>query len=206
MRYKKNPWVLKRLNLLQTIHRRSGTTAHTELSYLQGTGTQYINTGIIGKSGLKIEIKVKFLSPLSTAFLIGSRTNSDINSFTLLTQNQRLRADYYTVGPLGATLTPTQPYVIIKDNNLTYVDGALQPVQAASSFNSLLPMYIFSVNSGGTVTTPINANIYYCKIWDTSGALVRDFAPAIKDGVYCLYDKVSCTYFYNQGIGSFTGA
>lgn len=35
---------------------------YTQLSYIQSTGTQYINTGVIGKSGLEADIKLSFTS------------------------------------------------------------------------------------------------------------------------------------------------
>jgi len=46
--------------------------------------------------------------------------------------------------------------------------------------------------------------IYSCQIYKNN-LLVRNFIPA-KDGqgVACLYDKVTDTFFYNQGTGDFS--
>ena len=45
--------------------------------------------------------------------------------------------------------------------------------------------------------------LFSCQIYD-NGTLIRDYLPCLdKDGVACLYDKVSETYFYNQGTGEF---
>jgi hypothetical protein len=75
-----------------------------------------------------------------------------------------------------------------------------------ATFNSGLNIFIFALNENGTATQYDKIKLYYCKIWDTNDVLLRDFVPVIKDDVYCLYDKVSGTYFYNQGSGSFMGA
>ena len=46
--------------------------------------------------------------------------------------------------------------------------------------------------------------IYWCKIWDDNDKLIRDLSP-VKDqnNIVCMYDKVSRTFFYNQGSGEF---
>jgi hypothetical protein len=67
-------------------------------------------------------------------------------------------------------------------------------------------MYMFALNENGTLSQQAKMKLYYCKIWDTTGTLVRDFIPVLKTGVYCLYDRVSQTYFNNKGTGTFTGA
>lgn len=184
------------------------TPNHIELSYLQSSGTQYIDTGIIGSSELKIEIKVMFTTTNNTTYLIGSRNSTNGDAFLLLTNNALLRTDYGTGvnGYIpGLTLTTTDIYTITKDLNLTYVDGVLKSTLTKSSFNSGLSMYLFSTNTNGAASAQVRAKIYYCKIWDAHGTLLRDFIPVINENVYCMYDKVSDSYFINKGTGAFTG-
>lgn len=187
---------------------RQAQVAHMELAYLQSSGTQSINTGILGKSGLKVEIKASFLAPSSTAFLFGSRANTYTNCFVLLTMNSHIRTDYGTSSNYEISdtlLTSTNPYVIVKDQNLTYIDGVLKSTLTQATFSNAYPMFLFSANTTGATSTSIKAKIYYCKIWDSNGTLLRDFIPVNKDGVCCMHDKVTMGYFYNQGTGEFIG-
>ena len=47
------------------------------------------------------------------------------------------------------------------------------------------------------------AKIYYLKMYE-SNSLVLDLIPVKdKNDVVCMYDKVSDTFFYNQGTGNF---
>ena len=45
--------------------------------------------------------------------------------------------------------------------------------------------------------------LYYCQIYEND-VIVRDFVPALdSNNVACLYDRVSQTFFYNAGTGTF---
>ena len=63
---------------------------------------------------------------------------------------------------------------------------------------------LFSVYNGTRYQNAPLMRIYYCKIYD-GDTLVRDFIPVLDETnqTPCLYDKVSETYFYNQGTGDF---
>lgn len=60
-------------------------------------------------------------------------------------------------------------------------------------YNLLISASYFSVN--GILETGFgNYKLYYFRIWDTSGNLLRDLEPAEKGGTGCLYDSVSKKY------------
>jgi hypothetical protein len=65
-------------------------------------------------------------------------------------------------------------------------------------------MFLFALNQAGTVTQQDKMKCLACKMWAPDGTPWRDYIPVIKDGVYCMYDKVTQTY--NFGFGTFTGA
>ena len=68
-------------------------------------------------------------------------------------------------------------------------------------------MYLFGVNTSGSTNNQLGSlRIYSCKIYD-NGTLVRDFKPYYdSNGVACLFDAVSGTYYYNAGTGVFTAS
>jgi len=169
---------------------------HTELSYLQSSGTQYINTGILGQSGLKVEISCGGF----TNFLFGSRVAFQNGAYYIYMS----RFDYYTTA-YNITWDNNISHLYVIDNNLFYVDGALKATGSTTQFNNSLNNYLFGCSTNGAFSSG-SAKIYYCKIWNASGVLVRNLIPVIKtDGTYCMYDKTNSIYYPNVGTGVFIG-
>lgn len=179
------------------------TPDHTELNYLRSSGGSYINTGIKGSGNISVEIKIK--RGTMTSFL-GSRISASNSTFLLLGVSAlNVRTDYNNLYSDLFTMNQTNIYTIKKFKNLTYLDDALVSTYTYANFNNNFDMYLFASNQNGVVSTAGSGDIYMTKIWDND-VLVRDFIPVLKnDGVYCMYDRVSATYFLNSGSGKFTG-
>lgn len=65
--------------------------------------------------------------------------------------------------------------------------------------------YLFSINDNGSPIsdpTSVPLRIRSFRI-ETANGIARDFIAVRKDGVGCLYDRISQTFFYNAGTGSF---
>lgn len=61
--------------------------------------------------------------------------------------------------------------------------------------------------AGGGFTVPNgNFRVYYCKISDTNGNVLREFYPCYRksDNVAGLYDVANDVFYTNNGSGSFT--
>jgi len=182
-----------------------------EVEYLESTGTQYINTGITGGSGTKAEIKCFSTNTTSNKALFGARDASTYyNSFTIWqTANNKIRFDY-SADSSSVQLTivwdPTVPHILKKDGRYNYIDGVQQTSNGEKTFSCNYTFSLFGVNTGGTTagSTCLVGRVYYCRIWNGSGSLVRDLIPVL-DWNYtpCMYDKVTGQFFYNQGTGTF---
>ena len=61
-----------------------------------------------------------------------------------------------------------------------------------------------ALNSGGEVDErKLSAKLYRCQVYDND-TLIHDFRPALDgDGIACLRDEVSKTFYRNSGTGSF---
>lgn len=182
------------------------------IDYLETTGTQRINTGYIPNQNTKVEISI-ISSESSGKWLFGARASQSVGNYGVHISNPLtgiIWFQYYTdsTGSITTNINMTENKMIIKtDKNVLYVNGEKKQTLATNVFDSRYPMALFTMNTGGYVDTRMFiGQFFYCKIWDND-VLVRDFRPC-KDfkGVYCLFDKVSKTYFYNQGTGSFGGA
>ena len=202
---------LRRLLLAQV-----QATPHTELNYLRGSTTtttsgQYINTGIGIKSTLKIELKFRVVSQSGDYGFFGGRLSGQSNLLVRFNNNTQFASDY-GAARYYTSITPSinEEITLIKDKNLTYINGTLASTANIATFSVGANVFMFMSNNNGVPSSLASnistTDIFYCKIWDND-VLVRDLIPVLKtDGTYCLYDKVSGTYFLNQGAGSFTGA
>lgn len=183
------------------------------VEYLESSGTQYIDTGVVAASGFRAEIGITLTASSFSALcgIIGSHNPSSPygRNFFATTGSvfQIGVGDGYLDGP-----APTQNmyYDFNLSNvfsgiylNINSVGQSLSVAATASDSYSTNTLFLFDVNgySGFDSTA---AKLYYCKIY-VDGTLVRDFWPCYDpDGVACLYDKVGKKYYYNAGTGEFT--
>jgi len=178
---------------------------YTKLSYIESTGSQYINTGI-SSNGMGIKADVQFeLTTNSTAeqAIVGRSTGGGYELYfgggtTIgLYRDSGYRADlsmsygpgvmYNIVGEI------TSSTISINVNGSTKTSSGVNSMSAAQ-------MVLFRHNSKYN----ISAKLYYAKLWN-NGTLVRDYIPVKRnsDNVAGLYDLVSETFFASASGSNF---
>lgn len=186
---------------------------HTVLSYIESSGTQYIDTGISGGTNAAWEIQMNSLDTAATTweqYFAGAKPSTVPNlgdSTPNATPSRR--------GISSSCITADSNVLCAKEDavhtfrydgtNAVYADGtAVAPLVNDPTGNGWgdLTWYVF--NSHGEPNLASSMRLYYLKMW-TDGVLVRDFIPVQRnaDNVICLYDKVTNTYFENIGTGEF---
>ncbi len=178
---------------------------YTIVDYLESTGTQYIDTGVNGKSTLNIASKF-YINQLShnVFALFGSRNEDYSESIAMWILQNKIRADYGTslkyyffnsssTGIVELGYNKNMVYLNSEESNFTYED-----------YSNDLSIAIFSCNNSGIFDVRrASVKLYYFKIYDNS-TLVRDYIPVIDSSERpCLFDKVSRECYYNQGTGEF---
>lgn len=178
-----------------------------EIAYLGGTGTQYINSGIIGGSGTTYEVQVNLSS---TSGIIGARQDTNTRTAWALVDNTMTQLGYgnsylNVQGSYLGSLITIKSYI----GSSYFVDiekaGSLNSVNFnLRTFTCNQPIYIMGINNSGSLFSSyiFRGNMYYCKIWDND-TLVRDFIPVRVEQVGYMYDKVSGQLFGNAGSGNF---
>ena len=194
-----------------------------EIEYLQSTGTQYIDTGVVGSTEFFCEIKAEFTeNQEGYDTLLGAYTSSKAMAVALAIRKNTVAgvgqkdAAYVqfgddaktssglvvsSVSTLGLHIykSALQSGVISVD-----VDGTLLSKTYNAGTPSLLSMYLFARNrQDNGVGNFSKAKIYYCRIW-SGGVLVRDFIPVRVGQVGYMYDQISGRLFGNSGSGDFT--
>lgn len=185
------------------------------MEYLQSSGTQYINTGLVMTQGFRCLMDVMFVYSAASVsqVLLGAHDpgppyNRSYFFTTASLQQWGLGClDEVTFGGpvLGNTLYSLDVSNIY--NNIHFiVNGVPQSVGNSDSSGparSSLPMYLFALNYSNPCYA--TCRIYSCKIYDPGGTLVADYRPCLDtSGIACMYDNVSKQYLYNSGSGSFT--
>lgn len=201
-----------------------GNPSFTELEYIESTGTQYINLGILPQANMKFLVDYQFLDNWKQAGAGGSEGGNMFGSI-LISSTKRFFVNYYSgnekfvfgmgTGQNSNVNADTNRHLFTIDTiNWQFgVDTTLQSC-ASVNFDSNKTFTLFGCNgdfSGYASygwTNPdygyMGASRFYgAKIY-LGNLLIMDLIP-VKDGnnVACIYNKVNREFLYNQGTGTF---
>lgn len=176
---------------------------YQEVEYIQGSGTQYINTGISLTSEDTVKCKFVVLeTPTSGKEAIyGAMENiGGNNKFFVLLMRSPNTARVGT-GSNQATSTNLQLNIVYDTtlSNGTYIEnGTTYTFTAAASFSLTNTCYVMSRNQ--TSYTPIVAKLYSFEIVGKFNGI-----PCYRkaDGEIGLYDIVNNVFYTNAGTGTF---
>lgn len=196
------------------IARKRQKPEYTELEYIEGTGTQYIDTGYMINHLNKIEFKIQDLilpTTVSESFFgAGDTATNNIIALYLDHNHQclgyRINSNGYNDTQIGdtdklsgtPTVTIDNGNIVLNNRNNEYSYN-YKNIQCYTNRNC----YIFARNQGDRIIPKSKVKLCYFKIWDNN-ALIRDFIPVLdKNNVPCLYDLINKEFYYNQGTGEF---
>lgn len=187
---------------------------YTELEYIENTGKQYIDIGIIPNKLTGVEIVYEAVDYTSSQYILGSRADSKA-TINYALNGSGSRTDWSAI--FNATSTYSSSDLVRTGNKykstltpenggmvwtLTDMDNNLSFVKTISSItvNATSNLYLFAFNDENIHT---NLRVYSCKIYNDN-TLIRDLIPVLDSmGKACLYDKLSNRYYYNAGKGNF---
>ena len=190
------------------------TTGYKKLEYLEGTGTQYIDSGVHPSANLDVlfdgGVTGTYAGWMPFFGWRGSPSYSSDFSFWLYSSNTFLASDYgQTVGsgrfPTNYTHTTRFTFGNV-DNDFYYNNSKIVTMPEWTKTTEPGTCYIFGMNTNGRFENRGNTviRVYSLKMWENK-SLVRDFVPALNTTTnkYGLYDKVNCEFYDNKGTGTF---
>lgn len=197
---KDEEWIFQAVAEMQVARLPDG---YTELTYIQSSGTQYIDTSFKPNQNTRIVADMKLEDKTSTVVLFGSRASVSSLRYEFLSNSGLFYSPYNT--SVGSTMTATLDKIIIdKNKNVTSVNNNTFSTFSPSTFQCNWNLYLFAVNNNGTATLQAHAKLYSCKIYDND-TLIRNFIPCKNpSGVVGLYDLVNNQFYQNAGTGTFT--
>lgn len=194
---------------------------YRKVEYIECTGEQWIDTGVLAKSTLTVEAKASIANIVEAQVLIGGRDHlkpeQNRKSYIIwcMAPNRICRFDYGDNNIAGENMTLGTVVVFRKDKQYNFVNGVQAASNIVSTFVSHNTMYLFSQNQDEPPSTTApryfyRGKAYYCIIQDES-VFLRNFIPVVrlsdnKPGMYDLCGSISAktgTPFYvNEGTGA----
>ena len=182
-------------------------TGYKRLEYIEGTGTQYIDTNYKPYK-TTTELRFQYPSTPDNGLTLCGVYNASNNRYYVLfysTSTGISCSDRSNVTTSLKNPIDNNIHTIIYNdsNNKVFFDGIEKCTVSNLTKQSAYPLYLFARRGSNVAEVISLGRIYYCKIWEEK-TLVRNFIPVEdNNGVACLYDIVSKTSFYNQGTGNF---
>jgi hypothetical protein len=202
-----------------------------EVEYLENPGlTQYINTGIIGGEGLRVQTNILPVDPINDKWAIGSY---GANARIYVAYQYRSGLSGYWGGGYGTYFQGTDDTAMSFDTfqnldveftsteQILKIDGVEKARWAKSGFTGTVasPLWLFGL-SGAPSLNSFRCRIGATKIW-MNGALVRDFIPVrftneLGQSEGAMYDRLGVGgmnpdgsprtdgLYRNRGTGAFT--
>lgn len=177
---------------------------HTELKYIESTGTQYVNTAFNPNQDSRVIMDAQMTKDPGTGMAIYFGVRGGGGYFELYKAGSGAKlsflynASYSTCFSVDYLLRRT----VEINKNTAIVDGVTESLPAGT-FQSTLPLFLGADNEGGAAKALTPQKTYSCQIYD-NGTLIRDYVPDLTDdGQVGLYDLVEGKFYGNAGTGSF---
>lgn len=170
---------------------------YTELEYLEGTGTQWIDTGIKLSNESDFKMTCDFfnaLEPDGNPHYAFGASSASVACYAVLPT--RYTPHFYLNGTNIAFIDVAQRCVIEYTNNHVILNGVMKIFSnAGEAVTTTENIAVFSCRLG---TFPLIGRIYSFSI-SRNGQLQLDLQPALDDqNKPCMYDFVSNTPLYNN--------
>lgn len=177
---------------------------YQQVAYIESSGTQYIDTGVIGKTGLHIVAEMGYTAPPKGFF--GCRYGNT-RFFVTLWPSPYFDFGYGGDLRTGIAAESRKIYNIDFDTSTSLkrfgIDGSY--VTSTAHHDTPHPIYIFCYNKDRVATSFSNLIFKSMTITDENGDKIRDFVPCYRksDNVAGLYDLVNGVFYTNAGSGTF---
>ena len=180
---------------------------YTQIECIESSGSQYIDTGVIAKTGISMTADWALTNVTSNVLAVSGATNGTIGIYPIFHLNTWVFA-YYDLYYSSVTAKAGQRYRLeskmLSGNQTLSADGnVIVSKSFTTDYNVGLPLYLFALNVSGTAKDFSASECYSCQIYEGS-TLVRDYIPCVTSaGVAGLYDLVTNVFYGNAGTGTF---
>lgn len=176
------------------------------LTFIQSTGTQYIDTGFKPSTRTRVVVNIKFDAlPTASSAIFGARSSDTLVFMFIVTSDEKLiRSDYFGPAKLGFVDSLLSISVIDKNENIATVGNVVVTGEAVSErLECGHNLFLFANDNVGGVHLFASCKLYAAQIYD-DGVLQRDFVPCkSSEDIVGLYDKKNGRFYSNVASGAF---
>lgn len=186
-------------------------SAYQQVEYIESTGTQYIDCGLVANENTNIELTYQYTTTsLETTGtrVFGSRGNGSVDRAFLIALNDGYwYVNHYNTSNTLESVTwgtvDTKIHTIRNNGGEFYFDDENVITFSTGQFTTPYNVLLLAGNSNNTIYAS-KSRVYSCKIYDNS-TTVRNFVPCYRksDNVIGLYDTVNGVFYTNAGTGTF---
>lgn len=180
-------------------------SGYTQVTYLESSGTQYVDTGVIINNASWVRCRFRVLTGHSFGFVFGARYTANGKAHALYLDSTTTWAQYGNQG--STTAFPKWHFNVDncleakgnvwKINNMTYIFNN-------EIFSAPGACWLFRLNQ----TASVDSRMFVGRIYEFSvlnGAEKCFLIPAVTPkGLPCMWDKISRQPLNNAGSGQFT--
>ena len=179
--------------------------SYKPVSYLEGDGNSWIDTGILGNLQYKYEMIVEDNTTDNYENFFGSHIGANDLCICRRIEGKEINFGYNGTIFAGFAL-PTSKSTIYIDKNKLYINNSLVKTATETTQTTCHnTISIYTIRNGSTINSMSNIKVYSFKMWNENSELILDLIPVLdKNNTPCMYDKVSKQFFYNQGDGEFS--
>jgi len=181
---------------------------YQEVEYIESTGTQYIDTGVVPTSQTGVEISFSDFENTTWSTLFGSVTAYVVESRYKISSEENGDKLYAFLGDkikIEFNSSGEHNIKFNRPNGVLNLDNIPYDISSTTFISSNLPICLFAENNSAKgIISNSKCKILNCKIYEKDN-LIRDFIPAKRnsDGAIGLYDKVNDVFYENAGTGEF---
>ena len=189
--------------------------------YVEATGTQYIDTGVVGRHGTKAECKVEWMKFADSAFLASGDWSANQRFFMCYCRNNS--GNMMTAQGTGDNVCYNGEDLLFEKNriytytaestaadgnnastNIVTINGTKVFAKEYTAIDTERTLYVFACNQkADTAIGKSSVRCYGLKIWQ-DGRLVRDFKPCVHGGRAGLYDVQTDHIYYSASATDLT--
>ena len=174
---------------------------YTELEYIEGAGTQFLDAGIPANENISVELEFSLLAtPGGETAILGAQWSNSGYFLSYVPGNAiRFHNGGWVDMPLGSI---TQRNMVTLTNNSIQLNGESKTFSATATYPTT-NIYLFATGDGAAGSWIGKFKLYSCKIFN-AGVLIREFIPCINpSGNVGLFDVVNNQFHGNIGGGVF---
>ena len=175
-----------------------------KVQYLQSSGAQYIDTGVVPTSNTMVRVKYEYLAANGTYDMIAGCTSQRYYPVSLYgTDPLNERHVYNGTSYNDFQLALTSHTVVFNDAQHRVFKDERLVTTFNQTFTSTRSCFLFASHDGGAAKYFSTARIYWCEFVDSStDEVLRRFIPVVDgEGRPAMFDEITETLYYNLGSG-----